>query len=356
MTDSSTTVSEQTTEITLRVNGVNRTASAPARRLLSDFLRHDLRLTGTHVGCEHGVCGACTVLVDGAADALVPDVRRHRPGPRDHHRRGPAAPDAEQMSPVQQAFTECHGLQCGFCTPGFLTTITAYLRGEPGPDAGGGPRVHLGQPLPLHRLPEHRQVGPARRRDRAKEREADVMTTKMFGAPVQRKEDPRLLTGNGRYLDDLGHDALAAAFVRSPHAHARILDIDVDRRARRRGRHRRSTRTRTWTGQVAEPPAAADPAPDADPPAAPATAWRPTMVNHVGEPVVMVVATDRYVAEDACERIRVDYEQLPVVVGHRGGPRRRRARARRTCPATSPRTWCRRSATPTPRSPPPRTR
>ena len=66
MTDSPTTVSEQTTEITLRVNGVDRTASAPARRLLSDFLRHDLRLTGTHVGCEHGVCGACTVLVDGA--------------------------------------------------------------------------------------------------------------------------------------------------------------------------------------------------------------------------------------------------------------------------------------------------
>ena len=92
MTDSSTTVSEQTTEITLRVNGVHRTASAPARRLLSDFLRHDLRLTGTHVGCEHGVCGACTVLVDGAADARVPDVRRHRRGPRDHHRRGPRRP------------------------------------------------------------------------------------------------------------------------------------------------------------------------------------------------------------------------------------------------------------------------
>ena len=179
MTDSSTTVSEQTTEITLRVNGVNRTASAPARRLLSDFLRHDLRLTGTHVGCEHGVCGACTVLVDGAADAVVPDVRRHRPGPRDHHGRGPRRPTPRQMSPVQQAFTECHGLQCGFCTPGFLTTVTAYLRGEPGPDAGGGPRGDLGQPLPLHRLPEHRQVGPARRRDhaRASGRRTSMTTT-----------------------------------------------------------------------------------------------------------------------------------------------------------------------------------
>jgi carbon-monoxide dehydrogenase small subunit len=132
MTDSSTTVSEQTTEITLRVNGVNRTASAPARRLLSDFLRHDLRLTGTHVGCEHGVCGACTVLVDGqpmrACLMFAVTAQDHEITTVEG-----LAPDAEQMSPVQQAFTECHGLQCGFCTPGFLTTITAYLQENPDP-------------------------------------------------------------------------------------------------------------------------------------------------------------------------------------------------------------------------------
>ena len=132
MTDSSTTVSEQTTEITLRVNGVNRTASAPARRLLSDFLRHDLRLTGTHVGCEHGVCGACTVLVDGqpmrACLMFAVTAQDHEITTVEG-----LAPDAEQMSQVQQAFTECHGLQCGFCTPGFLTTITAYLQENPDP-------------------------------------------------------------------------------------------------------------------------------------------------------------------------------------------------------------------------------
>ena len=118
--------------IRLRVNGVQRTAQAPARRLLSDFLRHDLRLTGTHVGCEHGVCGACTVLVDGqpmrsclmfAVTAQAHEITTIEG----------IGNDPEAMSPVQQAFAECHGLQCGFCTPGFVTTITAYLDGNPDP-------------------------------------------------------------------------------------------------------------------------------------------------------------------------------------------------------------------------------
>ena len=122
-------------EITLRVNDVLHTASAPTRRLLSDFLRHELRLTGTHVGCEHGVCGACTVLVDGmpTRSCLMFAVTA-----QDHEIttvEGLAC-DVDGMStmnPVQQAFIECHGLQCGFCTPGFLTTITAYLRENPEP-------------------------------------------------------------------------------------------------------------------------------------------------------------------------------------------------------------------------------
>jgi carbon-monoxide dehydrogenase small subunit len=131
MTDS-TTGPEQTSEVTLHVNGVTRTAVAPARRLLCDFLRHDLRLTGTHVGCEHGVCGACTVLVDGAP---VRSCLMFAVTAQDHEITTVEglAPGAGQMSPVQQAFTECHGLQCGFCTPGFLTTITAYLQENPDP-------------------------------------------------------------------------------------------------------------------------------------------------------------------------------------------------------------------------------
>ena len=118
-------------DVRLRVNGVWHESQVPARRLLSDFLRHDLRLTGTHVGCEHGVCGACTVLVEGKPmrSCLMLAV-----GARDHDVttvEGLGTP--EEMHPVQQAFRECHGLQCGFCTPGFLTTVAAFVEENPDP-------------------------------------------------------------------------------------------------------------------------------------------------------------------------------------------------------------------------------
>ncbi|MGB4836316.1 MAG: (2Fe-2S)-binding protein [Nostocoides sp.] len=113
------------------VNGVTRGATVPARRLLSDFLRHDLRLTGTHVGCEHGVCGACTVLLDGepVRSCLMFAVQAAGREVTTVEGCGTLA----ELGPVQQAFADCHGLQCGFCTPGFVTTITAYLRENPTP-------------------------------------------------------------------------------------------------------------------------------------------------------------------------------------------------------------------------------
>ena len=139
------------------------------------------------------------------------------------------------------------------------------------------------------------------------------MTTRQFGQPVQRREDPRLLTGGGRYLDDLGQDAYEAAFVRSPHAHARIVDIDVT------GALDVPGVVAVWTHEDL-PGAAGEPLPLLIPhPGISAGrtgyALAKDEVNHVGEAVVMVVATDRYVAEDACDAIRVDYAYLPAVVG-----------------------------------------
>src|SRR6266567_3528108 len=119
-------------DVSLVVNGVPRTVRVPARRLLSDCLRHDLRLTGTHVGCEHGVCGACTVLVDGVAVRSCLLLAVTADGTRITTVEGLTSADGT-LSAVQQAFADCHGLQCGFCTPGFLTTITAALEQNPAP-------------------------------------------------------------------------------------------------------------------------------------------------------------------------------------------------------------------------------
>ncbi|MEV6859479.1 (2Fe-2S)-binding protein [Streptosporangium subroseum] len=109
-----------------------RQVEVPGRRLLSDCLRHDLGLTGTHVGCEHGVCGCCTVLLDGEPVRSCLTFAVTVDGHDITTVEGLAARDGT-MSPVQRAFAECHGLQCGFCTPGFLCTVTALLRENAAP-------------------------------------------------------------------------------------------------------------------------------------------------------------------------------------------------------------------------------
>ena len=113
------------------VNGVTRTAVVEPRRTLADFLREDCRLTGTHLGCEHGVCGACTVLLDGRAvrSCLVFAVQVD--GGEVTTIEGLAS-DGE-LTPVQAAFEAEHGLQCGFCTPGFVVSVTALLEQHPDP-------------------------------------------------------------------------------------------------------------------------------------------------------------------------------------------------------------------------------
>jgi aerobic-type carbon monoxide dehydrogenase small subunit (CoxS/CutS family) len=119
-------------QIAVEVNGARHLRTVESRLLLSDFLRHDLGLTGTHVGCEHGACGACTVLLDGvpARSCLTFAVQAH--GRRIGTVEG-LAPARDRLHPLQQAFRAAHGLQCGYCTPGILMTMKAFLEETPAP-------------------------------------------------------------------------------------------------------------------------------------------------------------------------------------------------------------------------------
>ena len=120
-----------TRTVSVTVNGMAYTREVETRLTLADFLRHELNLTGTHVGCEHGVCGACTVLVDGVSvrSCLMLAVQCHGEAIATVE----SLAEGDRLNPLQQAFREHHGLQCGFCTPGILMTLTEFLRDHPAP-------------------------------------------------------------------------------------------------------------------------------------------------------------------------------------------------------------------------------
>jgi carbon-monoxide dehydrogenase small subunit len=122
----------QSLPVSVTINGKKYSREIEPRMLLSDFLRHELGLTGTHVGCEHGVCGACTILFDGesARSCLIFAVQA------DGHNVTTVeglAKDKDNLHPIQQSFWEAHGLQCGYCTPGILMTLVPFLEQNPDP-------------------------------------------------------------------------------------------------------------------------------------------------------------------------------------------------------------------------------
>jgi carbon-monoxide dehydrogenase small subunit len=118
--------------VNVTVNGVSYQRSVEPRLLLSDFLRHELGLTGTHVGCEHGVCGACTILLDGESVRSCLMFAVQVDGHNITTVEG-LAKDKDNLHPLQQAFWEAHGLQCGYCTPGILMTLVPFLKQNPEP-------------------------------------------------------------------------------------------------------------------------------------------------------------------------------------------------------------------------------
>ncbi len=119
-------------EVTLTVNGRKRSATVEPRMLLVDFLRHELGMTGTHIGCEHGVCGACTILLDGRTARSCLHFAVAVDGSEIDTVEGVASQDL--LHPIQEAFHQHHALQCGYCTPGFLMTTIELLKQNPNPD------------------------------------------------------------------------------------------------------------------------------------------------------------------------------------------------------------------------------
>ena len=147
------------------VNGRVHEREVPVRMTLADFLRHELRLTGTHLGCEHGVCGACTVLLDDRSARSCLALAVQADGARVTTVEG-LARDGEP-SVLQQAFIDHHGLQCGYCTPGMLITLTEFLRDHPNPSEADVRLAISGNLWPLHRVHRHRARRARRREDPA---------------------------------------------------------------------------------------------------------------------------------------------------------------------------------------------
>ena len=296
---------EPTRSVTIRVDGTEHTLAVEGRTLLSDALRHGAGLTGTHVACEQGACGACTVVLDGRAVRSCLMLAVQADGAEVATIEGVAPAGA--LHAVQEALRTNHGLQCGFCTPGIVMSLVAATHDGVDRRRGcrRGPR---GPSLPMHRVRQH--PGRHRRRlvsagDRRPELGGPGMT--WVGQRLPRFEDPRLLTGRGRFTDDIELPGLLhAAIVRSPVAHGTLLGLDT-------------TEVDVPVAAVLGPSELLAMAQGRLP-----VVWhmpgefqhdRPVVgdrVRFVGEPVGIVVAADRYRAEDAVDRILVEVDELPV--------------------------------------------
>ena len=339
--------------VTVDVNGAHYEREVEPRLLLSDFLRHELGLTGTHVGCEHGVCGACTVLLDGeavrscllfavqvegrslrtieglAAEVVVKDSSG-----------AAGAASAPELHPLQAAFHEAHALQCGFCTPGILMSLVPFLEENPAPTRDeirlaltgnlcrctGYQKIVdavelaasgvMGITPSLARFRRRGRRGRVARTERRPQLSALTMATRYLGAPVLRNEDPRLLTGRALFVDDVApHGLLHAAFVRSPFAHARLRAVDVEAARRRPGVH--AVLTAEDLGAYWRPGPLLVPPPPIDGLVFHARTQVPLArgkVRHVGEPVAVIVADSRYLAEDAAADVILDAEPLDAAV------------------------------------------
>ena len=308
--------------LAMTVNGKPVSADVDPRTLLVEFLRDSCALTGTHVGCDTAQCGACTVHLDGRAVKSCNDARRcRRRAPTSTTIEGLIAEDGT-LHPMQAAFRECHGLQCGFCTPGMVMSAIDLVKRTSAGRRGDDPRRARRQHLPLHRLPQHRQGGAAGRRrdgqvgdDDGRER-YDRPWQRRSASRCRRKEDARFLTGAGQYTDDV--DAAAPDLRVLPALAARARDDPLDRHRegegsarRRRDLHRRRPRRGVNGLPCGWLITGTDGKPMNEPP-------HPVLaqgkVRHVGDQVALVVAETLDAGEG---RRRADRRRLRRAAGGR---------------------------------------
>jgi carbon-monoxide dehydrogenase large subunit len=295
--------------IKLFVNGKLVEKEVESRQSLADFLRHDLSLTGTHVGCEHGVCGSCTVQYNGAPvrSCLMLAVQADQAEITTVE--GLAVNGA--LSALQQSFKKHHALQCGFCTPGFLMTADALLR-KSGPlneaEARQAVSGNLCRCTGYQNIVD--AIVEASGEPAAQARHEHTTNSKFIGARVERAEDNELLTGKGVFVDDIDFPGmLHAHVVRSVHAHAKIVRIDTT--AAKRAAGVVDVITFNDLGVVRKLPLTIP-----HPSLKPLTEFPMARekVRYVGEPIVVIVANSRQLAEDAEPLVEVEYELLSPCV------------------------------------------
>lgn len=296
--------------IQLTVNGQEKQADVDTRLTLADLLRDEFNLTGTHLGCEHGFCGACTVMLDGEAVRSCLTLAVQASGRAVVTVEGLA--NGSGLSRLQAAFQHQNGLQCGFCTPGFLISATAFLAGAVNPTEQEVRKALSGN---LCRCTGYKgivhAVLEAAREEPLKLEPSQPASVGCIGAAVDRAEDNRLLQGRGVYTADIHLPGLAhAAVLRTKHARARVVRVDAD--AARRAPGVLAVLTFADIADIAKPLPQVQPHPSL-------SSRQPyplvsDVVRYAGEPLAIVVAENRYLAEDALELIETEYEVLPAAI------------------------------------------
>lgn len=308
-----------TRQISVTVNGVMHRKVVDTRQTLGDFLRHELGLRGTHFGCEHGVCGACTILMDGKSIRSCLTLAVQADGHSLTTVEGLA--EGKTLHPLQEAFRDHHALQCGFCTPGILMSLVELLATDSDPSEHAVRDVLSGH---LCRCTGYQNIIDAclavARRDPVKIIHKDVRRPSV-GERSRRIEDAALLTGGASFVDDITlPGTLSAVFVRSPFAHAVVRKVDRSAALALPGvvavytlddLRPHVTSDRTPLGQsVRELVGLATKSLREN--ISPFILVRDE-VCYVGDPVAVVIAENRYVAEDAAAIVEVDYEPLAAV-------------------------------------------